>query len=139
MKSDIKTDSLHPSANQDLSAQRLAIGMHGLPELKEDEKNNYLGEFRERIIRRLTKEQITQKYIYPEIKEALTHKKSSKMLIDGTLSSHLTNKYIELARQLKKPYTMVYNPELTGETGLVVVSDEAVDIEDIDIHQTSSS
>lgn len=139
MKSDIETDPLHPSANQDLSAQRLAIGMHGLPELKEEEKNNYLGEFRERIIRRLTKKQVTEKNIYPEIKEALIHKKSSKMLIDGTLSPLHTNKYIELARQVKKPYTKIYDPELTGETGLVVISDEAVDIEDIDIHEASSS
>jgi len=28
---------------------------------------------------------------------------------------------------------MIHDPELTGETGLVVVSNEAVDIEDIDV------
>ncbi|AET68636.1 Protein of unknown function (DUF1694) [Desulfosporosinus orientis DSM 765] len=40
---------------------------------KHDEKILYLGEFRERIIRRLTKKQIAETFIYPEIKEALSH------------------------------------------------------------------
>lgn len=124
MESDINANNL----------QRITIGLHGVPELKHDEKMNYLGEFRERIIRRLTKKQLAEKFVYPEIKEALNHEKSSRMLINGTLSPHLTDKYIELARKADKPYTMIHDPNLTGDTGLVVVSDEAVDIQDISVH-----
>ncbi|MCO5388323.1 MAG: YueI family protein [Desulfosporosinus sp.] len=63
----------------------------------------------------------------------MNHKKSSKMLINGTLSPQYTDKYIEFAREMGKSYTIIHDPELTGETGLVVVSNEAVDIENIDV------
>ena len=122
--------------NMDSLGQRLAVGMYGAPELKLDEKNIYLGEFRERIIRILSKKQVAQRFIYPEIIEALNHKQSSRMLINGELSDQLTDKYIALARQIAKPYTVIHNPELKGETGLVVVSDKAVDIDDIEVHSS---
>ncbi|MHB8126681.1 MAG: YueI family protein [Desulfitobacteriaceae bacterium] len=135
MESDIQTDALHAWDTKDKLEQRLAVGMHGTSEWKHDEKILYLGEFRERIIRRLTKKQIAQTFVYPEIKEALNHKQSSRMLINGELSSQFTDKYIELARQMKKFYTVIHDPELKGETGLVVMSDEAVDIEDIEVRE----
>lgn len=132
MESDHKMNG-NVLVNTDQSIQRIAVGMHGTPELKHDEKMNYLGEFRERIIRRLTKKQVAETFVYPQIKEALNHKKSSRMLINGTLSPQFTNKYIKLARNIKKSYTLIHDPELIGETGLVVVSNDAVDIEDIDV------
>lgn len=118
--------------------QRLAIGMQGAPELKREEKQVYLGEFRERVIRILSKKQVAQRFIYPEIIQALNHKQSSKMLINGELWDDLTNKYIALAKKVNKPYTMIHDPELKGETGLVVVSDDAVDIEDIEVANRES-
>lgn len=133
MESDIQTDALHALSTKDKLEQRLAVGMHGVPEWKHDEKILYLGEFRERIIRRLTKKQIAQTFIYPEIKEALSHRQSSRMLINGDLSPDFIDKYIHLARQIGKPYTVIHDPELKGETGLVVVSDEAVNVEDIEV------
>jgi len=133
MESELNADVLNTTLDEETPIQRIAVGMHGVPDLKHNEKINYLGEFRERIIRRLTKKQVAEKFIYPEIKEALNHKKSSRMLINGTLSPQFTNKYIKLARQIKKSYTMIHDPELTGVTGLVVVSNDAVDIEDIDV------
>ncbi|HBW39001.1 MAG: hypothetical protein VR66_19485 [Peptococcaceae bacterium BRH_c23] len=112
--------------------------MSGSPELKRDEKSNYLGEFRERIIRILSKKQVAQSFIYPEIIEALNHKQSSRMLINGELRDQLTDKYIALARQIAKPYTVINDPGLKGETGLVVVSDQAVDIDDIEVKTRES-
>ena len=129
MESNPKINGL-PTSN---TIQRIAVGVHGVPELKREEKMNYLGEFRERIIRRLTKRQVAEKSIFPEIEEALYHKKSSRMLINGTLSPQFTDKYIKLARKTKKSYTMIHDPDLAGDTGLVVVSNEAVDIESIDV------
>lgn len=113
--------------------QRLAIGIHGTPELKRDEKLLYLGEFRERIIRILNKKQVAQRFIYPEIIEALNHNQSSKLLINGELRDQLTDKYIRLAKQVGRPYSVIHNPRLKGATGLVVVSDKAVDIDNIEV------
>lgn len=117
----------------DSPAERLSVAMQGAPELKLDEKKIYLGEYRERVIRLLSKKQVAQTFIYPEIIEALNHKQSSKLLINGELWDDLTNKYIALARQVEKPYTMIHDPHLKGDTGLVVVSDEALDINDIEV------
>lgn len=113
--------------------QRLAVAMSGAPELKRDEKSIYLGEFRERVIRTLSKKQVAQKFIYPEIIEALNHELSSRMLINGELRDQLTDKYIALAKQVAKPYTVIHDPELKGETGLAVISNKAVNINDIEV------
>ncbi|GAB6156305.1 YueI family protein [Desulfosporosinus burensis] len=138
MISDIQTNNSPTLTNMDSPEQRLAEGMHGSPELKRDEKSNYLGEFRERIIRILSKKQVAQSFIYPEIIEALSHKQSSRMLINGELRDQLTDKYIAIARQVAKPYTVIHDPGLKGETGLVVVSDQAVDIDDIEVKTRES-
>lgn len=125
-------------ANIESPEERLAVGMYGAPELKQDEKSLYLGEFRERIIRILSKKQVAQRFIYPEIIEALSHKQSSRMLINGELSDQFTDKYIALAREVSKPYTVIHDPELKGDTGLVVVSDKAVDIDYIEVKNRES-
>ncbi|WP_088187945.1 YueI family protein [Desulfosporosinus sp. FKA] len=134
MESDIQADTLHAWGTKDKIEQRLLVGMHGTPELKHSEKIQYLGEFRERIIKCLTKKQAAQTFIYSEIEDALKHPQAEKMLIDGELSPQFTDKYIQLARQIGKPYTLIHDPELKGETGVVVVSKDAVDVDDIEIN-----
>jgi len=138
MISDNQTNNSPTLKNMDDPEQRLAIRIHGVPELKRAEKIIYLGEFRERIIRILSKKQVAQRFIYPEIIEALNHKQSSRILINGDLRDQLTDKYIALAKQVAKPYTMIHDPGLKGETGLVVVSDKAVDIDDIEVMNRES-
>ena len=122
----------------DSPEQRLSVGMYGAPDLKHDEKTIYLGEFRERVIKLLSKKQVAQSFIYPEIIEALSHKQSSRMLINGELRDQLTDKYIALARRVAKSYTVIHDPGLKGDTGLVVVSDKAVDVDDINVKNRES-
>ena len=135
MDNNVQTDALHTWVIKDKLEQRLDIGMHGVPELKHDEKIFYLGEFRERVIKCLTKKQVVQTFIYPEIEQALRHKQSSKMLINGDLSPKFTSKYLKLAHQIGKPYTIIHNPEFKGESGLVVISNEAVEVKDIEVKE----
>lgn len=113
--------------------QALAVGSNSVPELKKEEKMLFLGEFRERVIRKLSKKQVANPLIFPEIKEALKDKRTLKMLINGDLSFKFTDKYIKLAREVGKPFTTIHNSELKGDTGLVVISDQALDIKNIDI------
>lgn len=113
--------------------QALSVGAYSVPELKKEEKMLFLGEFRERVIRKLSKKQVANPLIFPEIKEALKDKRTLKMLINGDLSFKFTDKYIKLAREIGKPFTTIHNSELIGDTGLVVISDRAIDIKNIDI------
>lgn len=133
MKSNNQLTNSVTLMNTESPEQRLAVGMSGAPELKRDEKNIYLGEFRERVIRILSKKQVAQKNVYPEIIEALSHKQCLRMLINGELRDQLTDKYIALALKVAKPYTVIHDPQLEGETGLVVISDKAVNIDDIEV------
>ena len=113
--------------------QALTIGVNTVPELKEEETMLFLGEFRERVIRRLSIKQVADPIVFPEIKEALKDKRTLRMLINGDLSFKFTDKYIDLAKEVGKPYTTIHNPELKGDTGLVVISEQAIDIPNIDI------
>lgn len=121
------------SKNQNDLEQRLQIGIHGRPELKPEEKARYLGEFRERVLRLLHKTQVLKKNIYPEIEEALKDTRSVRLLLNGDLPYQHRAKYIEVARKYNKPYTVINDPKLKGNVGLAVVSDDAVDMEKIEV------
>lgn len=111
----------------------IAAGIYGAPEIKRDEKSRFLGEFRERIIKRLTKKQVADPGIYPEIIEALKSKASDKLIIHGEILNSQARKYERLAARLSKNYSIRHDPDFKGDTGLVVASNDAVDVEDIEV------
>ena len=113
--------------------QALTFGIDSVPELKKEEKMLYLGEFRERVLRILSKKQVANISVFPEIIEALKDKRTFEMLINGDLSIKFTDKYIKLAKEVGKPYTTIHNSELKGDTGLAIISDRALNVEKIDI------
>lgn len=127
---DNQREEIRTFSNKSRLEQALTIGM---PELKKEEKMLYLGEFRERVIRKLSKKQVANPKVFLEIKEALKDKRTIKMLINGDLSYKFTDKYIKLAKEVGKPYTTIHNAELKGDTGLVVVSAQAIDNQDIEV------
>ena len=74
------------SEKQNELEQRLMVGLHGTPELKHSEKMQHLGQFRERIIRLLTKDQVDDSHVYPEIEEALKEPRASRLHLNGDLA-----------------------------------------------------
>lgn len=118
---------------KDALEQTFLAGLHGGPEIKKEEKQAYLGVFREQVIAFLTQEQVKEAAIYPEISEAMKHDKFQKLLINSRLDAHYTNKYQILARKHQKAYTMVSDSGYAQAAGLVVASSEAVNIENIAI------
>lgn len=117
----------------------LSAGLHGPPELKRAEKNRYLGEYKEKVVKMLTKKQVMEPGLYPEIAEALRDEKVSGLIINGDISLPVTEKYRHLAEQAGKRVTMASDPDFLGETGLIVVSDEAADRRDIAIEERSAT
>lgn len=109
----------------------LFTGIHGKPKLKRDEKIRYLGEFRERVIRALTLSQIHEEGTYEEILAAIRHPKAKKLKISREADLQAAKEYINLAKEEDLSFTTVDSPEHKGPIGLVVVSDEAVNIEEI--------
>ncbi|WP_041285259.1 YueI family protein [Desulfoscipio gibsoniae] len=111
----------------------LAEGIHGTPEIKHDEKIHYLGEFRERVIRMLTKEQVEETAVYPEILQSLKDQRAAKVIISGDINYSSSEKYRRLAVKMGKTCTVVHDPALVGNVGLVVVGNNAVDVAVIEV------
>ena len=90
------------------------------------EKNLFLGEYKERIIKALTFEEIKEKGIYYEIEEALENKDVAKMVISRHTDFEAIKKYIEIAKKKKIPYKMIDNLVCSGDIALVVVAKDAI-------------
>jgi len=133
VSNDLEKERLKSFAAKSEMEQTVAVGIKGAPELKYEEKKRHLGEFRERILKLLTIAQVMEDKIYPEIIEALQDKRATKMLINGDIAYKFRSKYQKIAHELGKSYTIVHDPELKGDAGLVVAGDQAVDVENINI------
>ena len=116
----------------------IAVGMHGAIEFKHDEKICYLGEFKENVIKLLSKKQVADPAIYPEIISALQDKRTTKMIIDGSMDIRFSEKYKKLAIKMNKPYIVRNAPEFKGTIGLLIISNEASDIQDITVEDRST-
>src|SRR5690554_959904 len=90
--------------------ERLLQGIHGKKELKQEERNRYLGEYEERVIRYLTREQVREKGIYPEILAAMRHPAARKLIVDRNIKLGAANEYIKLARENGLQFKRVYSP-----------------------------
>lgn len=111
----------------------LQAGLQGAPRLKPEEVSHYLGEFRERVLRVLTKSQVGESILYPEIEEAVKHPKAKLMVLQGGQMEQAVAKYQKLAEANGISVTYRRDEEFTGEIGLVVASGDAVDIQEVDV------
>ncbi len=113
--------------------QKLIAGIHGAPEIKKEEKKRFLGEFRERIIKALTLEQVHEEGTYPEILDAIRCPKAKQLIISRKVDLDYARDYINLARQEGLAFTTVDDPDFKGPIALIISADEAVDIEEIHV------
>lgn len=118
-------------SEMDELTKAVQFGIHGPPELKKGERNRYLGNFRERVLKALTFSQIEEKGIYKEIEDAIKDKRAKALIISRKVQLKAAREYIDLARAHGLDFKTVDSPDFVGEIGLVVVSDEAVDASDI--------
>lgn len=133
MGHEIQREAIHTWAQKNELERSLLAGFHGVPELKKDEKIYFLGEFKERVIKLLTKRQVAEPIIYPEIVKALQAKNAAKMIISGAIDNRLSDKYRKLASKMKKPCTVIHDQQFKGDVGLIIASEKAVDNTTIDV------
>ena len=133
MSNDFEKDAVRSWSNKSELERTISTGISGPPELKKEEKALYLGVFKERVLKVLTKRQVSETKVYTEIVQALKDIRAKKLLIRGDLQFTVRHKYQQKARELGIKYTSVFDPSLKGDIGLVVASDDAVDVEDISV------
>ena len=127
----IESEAAQNFSKKDELSRTLSAGSSGAPEFKANEKSNYIGEFRERVLVALTKDKIGKKEYYPKIEEALKDKRAKELLMNGNIILATGHDYRMLASKYDIPSKEIYDKQLTGDIALIVVSDDAVDVEEI--------
>lgn len=109
--------------------KKIIEGIYGPPEIKKEEKNRFLGEYKERVIRYLTLDQVQEPGVYPEIIKAMNSAEAKKLIIDRNVDIESAHDYIKLAREENLVFKRVDSPEFKGDVALIVASDRAVNTE----------
>jgi uncharacterized protein YueI len=120
-------------SDKSLLEQTVLSGIYGPPQLKGEERQYLLGQFRERVIKVLTFAQIAEPGTYSEIREAMAHPQAKRLIISRRARLSSANEYLRLARKHHLAFTTVDSPEFIGPVGLVVAADEAVDIKEVTV------
>ena len=93
----------------------------------QSEKNEYLGEYKERVIIALTKDQLIRDDLYPEVIEIIKKDKDAYLLkMTREVPLHNVKPYIDAAEEIGIHYTLVDGLSYKGEIGLVLVAKDAL-------------
>jgi uncharacterized protein YueI len=109
----------------------LQQGIHGKKEINPDERRQFLGTLRERVVIVLKQPQLIESGIYPEVETALKENKKAHLYLNGNMNYEFLSKYKKVADKYEVEYTLVTNKEYDSELGLVLAYDYAVDKESI--------
>ena len=93
------------------------------------EKNEYLGEYKERVIVALKKEQLIGDGVYDEILEKLEDENTHLLKMAREIPLKHLKPYIKEAEKLGVGYQLIDGLQYTGDIGLVIVSKTALDFE----------
>jgi uncharacterized protein YueI len=113
----------------------LQQGVYGPLETKPEERRKYLGSLRERIIVVLTKSQVAETKIYPQVESFMKEYPKAQLLLNGNMAYEELSKYVKIATQNHIDHKIVTNKEHDTDIGLVLAMSVAIDKEDIFISQ----
>jgi len=109
----------------------LEQGIHGVKEINPEERREFLGTLRERVVIALTMKQVQVDVIQSEMIDIIKNNKNAKMYLNGLMNYIHLAKYIKEASKYNMNYTIVNNDEYRSKYGLVVAYDYAIDRENI--------
>ncbi|PLT35527.1 YueI family protein [Bacillus sp. V5-8f] len=113
----------------------LQQGIYGVKEIKPEERKKYLGTLRERVVVVLTKGQVREKTVYPEIASQLKQNPKATLLLNGEMEYSEIAKYIELATKQNVSFKIVAENGNQTDLGLVLAYNTAIDKEIITVEQ----
>lgn len=118
---------MHGSKGPNELEQALRTGIHGTPQLRPDEKRQFLGFFRERVIQAVTFQQIQTADGLKIMEEALGDPRGVELVIHKKARTRAMPLIVQ-ARKKNLDFTIVYNPNLRGEVAVLLVARDAVDV-----------
>jgi uncharacterized protein YueI len=96
----------------------------------QQEKRYYLGEYRERVLAALKIDQLVEDELYVEIVEAMKDPKAKFLKLRRDVGLKFLKPYIKEAEKLNFRYELIDGLSYSGDIGLIVASDVALDNED---------
>ena len=107
-------------------------GIYGTRRPKEDERREFLGTLRERIVIALTVGQVMTDSGIANLDAAMKkHNKDTKLLINGKVSHRFLTEEKALANKHDIPYTVISNEETETDIGAVLTYNYAINFENI--------
>lgn len=113
----------------------LQKGIYGEKQTKPEERKKYLGTLRERIVVALTKKQVMENGVYPEVVQLMKEHPGSTLLLNGELDYSYLSDYIASANKTGTPFSIVSNKSHDTNIGLVLAYEYAIDKEEIFIEK----
>lgn len=104
----------------------IAMGLHGAPELRPEEKRRYLGSFRERVLQAVTFDQLRTREGIRVMTDALKDPRAVELLIHEQARGTAMPLIVE-ARRRGVDFTIVSNPDFVGNIAAALVAADAVD------------
>ncbi|PKG25140.1 YueI family protein [Niallia nealsonii] len=102
-------------------------GVYGAKETKPEERREFLGTLRERVVIALKQSQVLEDCVYEEVENAIKSSIGAKLYLNGHLDYAYLSKYIKVANTYKMEYTMVTNKDYVSEIGLLVAYGHAIE------------
>jgi len=100
----------------------LAAGMHGLPELKKEEKQYYLGIFKERVVSAFTFAELDKGDIDQRVAAALEDPRAGQLRVHSQVDRTRAMNFIQMARDRGVRFNLVSDPR--GKTDIALVIEE---------------
>lgn len=88
------------------------------------ERNEYLGEYKERVVLALTVSEVEEKLIYKEVEDAIIKYPVTKMIISNAINFNKAKKYILLSKKYKIMSKKVDALSFVGDIGLVLCTND---------------
>lgn len=97
------------------------------------EKFYYLGEYKERVLGALNKDQIIEDDVYPEIIDLMGRKEAYLLKLSRDIEIKKLKPYISHAEKIGLKYQLVDGLSYKGDIGLVIASDSALEVQNENI------
>ncbi|RBW68163.1 YueI family protein [Bacillus taeanensis] len=117
-----------PKKNVDDYVQK---GLYGVQDTKPEERKQFLGTLRERVVVALTQSQVRKTGTVKEVEELMKENPKARLYLNGNMNYTYLCDYMKLADTHHISYRMVTDKENETDLGLVLAYDTAIDKEHI--------
>ena len=111
----------------------LQEGIHGAKEIKPEERREFLGSLRERVVVALGQKTVFENKVPPAFDDILKNNTGAVLYLNGHIDYTYLSKYVKLAESRKVQFKIVLNKDYNSPHGAVLAYGYAINKEDISL------